>query len=531
MQKREIAFKGTTLRSAPEGDGHTIEGLAVPFDHVINFWGMSETFDRDCQFDDTDTAKLCYQHGELIGSITSAESRDDGLHITAHIADTATGRDVVALLNEGALDSLSVGFIPVDDEMDREGVTHRKRVRLLETSLVSWPAYEAAKLTDHRSQEPPQPQPTEGNPMPNEPDTEARFAALEEQNRGIMTELAKLPHSQPASPILGNEFSSAADYLRSLSKGEERAAGLMLAARDLITTGDSGNTTTWIADLIRLVDSRRKIAGILTHNSLPDKGMTLSYNAIATDTMSVDKQSKEGDKLPFGKITFGSESVNIDTYGGYTELSRTVIERSTTPMLNTAIKSLTLEYARRSELALREYLYSEIATGRDASTNANKIDAAKSVSAMEPYDWADLIIDASEALDARGASMTRLGVSSDVMKALIRLQTTGDRFIDISGQGVDTLGTIDVTGITGSLMRVPVQVLPGAPAGTAAFIDPESITYWEAGGPTQLSSEDVTTLTNAYSVYGYMAIGTTFVNGLLPIKFTDSAPATEGEGA
>ena len=71
--------------------------------------------------------------------------------MTARIADTQQGRDAVALLDEGALDSLSVGFVPIEDRKDKDGVTHRRKVRLLETSLVSWPAYENAKLTNHRN--------------------------------------------------------------------------------------------------------------------------------------------------------------------------------------------------------------------------------------------------------------------------------------------------------------------------------------------------------------------------------------------
>ena len=35
-------------------------------------------------------------------------------------------------MDEGALDSLSVGFVPLEDERDENNVTHRRRVRLME---------------------------------------------------------------------------------------------------------------------------------------------------------------------------------------------------------------------------------------------------------------------------------------------------------------------------------------------------------------------------------------------------------------
>ena len=113
MNRIDIGLRGVCLRSSDEGDGRTLEGIAVPFGQIIDTWDGPETFDPDCVFDDVDSAKLGYEHGETIGRITNAEPREDGLHITARISDTQRGRDAVALLRDGALDSVSVGFIPI----------------------------------------------------------------------------------------------------------------------------------------------------------------------------------------------------------------------------------------------------------------------------------------------------------------------------------------------------------------------------------------------------------------------------------
>ena len=53
----------------------------------------------------------------------------------------------MTLIRDGVLDSFSVGFIPLESQKDRDGITHRRKVRLLETSIVSWPAYQNAKMT------------------------------------------------------------------------------------------------------------------------------------------------------------------------------------------------------------------------------------------------------------------------------------------------------------------------------------------------------------------------------------------------
>ena len=127
MNRYEIAVRGLSLRTEDESDGRTLEGIAVPYGDVIDTWDGAETFDRDCVFDDLDQAKLCYQHGEVIGRIIGGESREDGLHITARVSDTAKGRDAVTLVRDGVLDSFSVGFIPIESERDKAGITHRWR--------------------------------------------------------------------------------------------------------------------------------------------------------------------------------------------------------------------------------------------------------------------------------------------------------------------------------------------------------------------------------------------------------------------
>lgn len=515
--KHEIGLKGMCLRAAEDGDGRTLEGVAVPYGQIINTWDGAETFDHDCRFDDIESAKLCYQHGELIGRITGAESRDDGLHITARISDTQRGRDVVELLRDGALDSLSVGFIPLENEMDKAGITHRKRVRLLETSVVSWPAYESAKITGQRDMEKTTNNRNESEDPKVDKELEEMLNGIRDEQRSMKAAIAK--GSAPEHKTVGGEYRTAGDYLQALYRGDEAAVQLMHECRDLIATGNTGNTSTWIADDLRLIEMRRKVINILTHDTLPAKGMTMEYNVVSTDTTDVAKQATEGNALQFGKVTFGTKSVSIDTYGGYTTMSRQVIERSTTPMLNTALAALRNAYAKATETAVRNYLYETIASQRDATPNANKIDAPATLAAMTIDQWATLIMNAAELADDRNVNLTRLGVSKDVMASLIALKDSGSRFFDLSGDGSDTIGNFDLTGIAGKFLRLPVQMLPKAPNGTACFIDPESVTVWESGGPTQLSDGDPTKLTENYSVYGYMAVAATNVDGLIPVKF------------
>ena len=63
-------------------------------------------------------------------------------------------------------------------------------------------------------------------------------------------------------------------------------------------------------------------------------------------------------------------------------------------------------------------------------------------------------------------------------------------------------------------------MLDGAPNGTVVFMDKSAVTMWESNGsPFQLQADNIITLTRQFSVYGYAAFGTTFKQGILPVKF------------
>lgn len=518
MQTRRMDVQGVTLREPADGDGLTLAGIAVPFNTEYElFDGYREVIDPDCDFGERNV-KLAREHGELIGRITEQTREPDGLHITARIADTPQGREVADLVREGVYDAFSIGFKPISNNVEQrdDGVTvvHRTAVELFEVSVTGIPAYTGAQITGQRHLDN-----QEGTTMT---DTTTELAQLRDEMhdelRGIKSTLAHLDDTTATSPA-GGMYRTAGDYLKALAAGDEQAREFMTATRDLITTADTGDNVTWIADDLKLIQLRRKVMGLLTHAALPPKGMTMEYNVVATDTTATAKQANEGDALTFGKVTFGTKTADINTYGGYTTLSRQTIERSTVAVLNTALRALTNSYAKATELAVRAELYALIKAQRDAASNANKIDAAKTAAAMTPNDWASLILDAAELTDERNTSLGTLAVSKDVAKALIALTDTGSRFLDISGKGNDTLGSFDLTGVVGDLMRVPVHILPGAEANTAVFLDPSAVTVWESGGPTQLTDGDAIHLTESYSVYGYMAVGATDPNAMLPIKF------------
>lgn len=94
--------------------------------------------------------KLLWQHdmSEPIGKVLGLTEDDRGLHGEFKLSRTTRGQDAYQLLKDGAIDSMSIGYIPDDQEFDDEHhVRKLKSVDLLEISLVSIPMNEEARIT------------------------------------------------------------------------------------------------------------------------------------------------------------------------------------------------------------------------------------------------------------------------------------------------------------------------------------------------------------------------------------------------
>lgn len=98
---------------------------------------------------------LLWQHrsGEPIGIYTSMSEDNIGLKVSGQLAiKTARGAEAYELLKMKAISGLSIGFVPREDSYDKlTGITTLKKVDLWETSLVTFPANDAARVQGVKS--------------------------------------------------------------------------------------------------------------------------------------------------------------------------------------------------------------------------------------------------------------------------------------------------------------------------------------------------------------------------------------------
>jgi HK97 family phage prohead protease len=124
----EILIRSFTLeRATAAGDGRTLVMRAVPYEHIIDIGpGTREVFSQGA-FDQqvrggasaAGRVRLTLNHpkptdlltNSLIGSLISMDDRPDGLHVEARMASTTVANEALALVNDGLLDQVSIGFL------------------------------------------------------------------------------------------------------------------------------------------------------------------------------------------------------------------------------------------------------------------------------------------------------------------------------------------------------------------------------------------------------------------------------------
>jgi hypothetical protein len=138
-------------------EGRTVEGYAAIFGNVdqggdvIHQGAFAKTL-----VERGHKVKFLWQHDttEPIGRVIEMAEDEVGLRFKAIISDTQRGRDALALLSDGAIDGMSIGYdaIPGGTDYSKqedggETVRHLREIRLWEISLVTFPMNESAGVT------------------------------------------------------------------------------------------------------------------------------------------------------------------------------------------------------------------------------------------------------------------------------------------------------------------------------------------------------------------------------------------------
>jgi len=491
-------------------------GIGVPYGETYDMgYGYREQFDPG-SITGGDSAKIFWQHREVIGKVLSARETPEGYEIRAKISDTQLGRDAWTLLADEAVDSLSIGFRPGEyrTEKDDDGdttVIHTK-VEAREFSLVNFPAYTNAKISEIRSAR------TAPKETPMEPDldtiTRAEYETQQDAIAVLERQFAALPTQAVATPI--PEFRSIGEFVRAIANQDEAALNLH---RDFAggVLADAVVKDSWIGEYIHFVEARRRIFNQFGKGVLPAEGANVEYAQLKSNTIVVGEQLQEGDDLTkAGKIELETKTAPKKTDGAWTELSFQSIKQATIPVLDGTWKALLLKYAANTEARARAAYLAVINAKLASATEGAFLDIA---AAATTDDWLDLIVDAAISYEQRGHVLSGMNVSVNQFKRLMRLRDGDNRLMNVYGTGVNMVGEMNLKQVDGSLAGLQVSLLDTTSTDKIAFYDPAAMVTLESpGAPIQLQDENIINLSKQISIHGQTANTNPFPDAILPVK-------------
>ncbi len=493
----------------------TITGLAVPYGQDANIGGAyMERFVPGAITDVTDV-KLFYGHEEPIGKVLTGRDTEEGYEITAKVSDTARGNEVMTLMRDGVLNKFSVGFVPLESERDGSTVT-RTKVSLKEVSVVPFPAFAGANITEVREDggipaETSEPQPEQDNSMEN----------IELDVRAVQDEVAELRRvveagQTVATPApMGSEFRSQAEFAKALVAGDNKAVEFARAAS---TSADAAVVAPWFGYINTLIANNRPTVSAFSKAALPASGLTVEYAKIDSNTLSVTQQvdglgaPAENATLAFGNLTFETVSATVKTYGGYTTFSRQYVERSQVNTLDQVFQGLALAYAGATNTALVTAIGALDFTGKIFDADGGTASSlAEGIANGAAYIFTNT-----------GLRPEFILTGTDGYVKLAKVAAGDGRPVLLTdGAGVNNIGTADIAGLRGSVFGLPIIVDPAIGTGVVYMANSNAVLTMEsAGAPVRLTDGDITTLTDSVSVYGYMAIATPREGAIVKLDVT-----------
>jgi hypothetical protein len=490
-----------------EADTREVVGLAVPYGQVADIGGVYREQFAPGAIRSVEDVKLFWQHSEPIGRIIEGRDTEAGFEIRAMISDTPRGNEAYTLLKDNVINKFSVGFMAVEQTRDGDLVT-RTLVDLREVSLVSFPAFTGASVSEVREEIPVAEvvadsiQTKETNMSEN---MELDVRAVQDEVAEIRRELELVKTPAIATNAFETKFRSQGEYAKALVSGDQDAVELFRA-----TSADAALRPAFVGFINNLINTGRPTLNAFSVQALPATGLTIEYAKVNTNTIAVGKQTTENTALSTGDVALSTVSVAVATYGGFTNISKQAIERSTVNYLDVAFQAMSLAYAKKMNVDFIAVLAGLTWTGKTFDISALTAAAV----------MGGLADGAAYIYNATGLSPQFIVAGTTAYKRLVSIvDTSGRPVVSQVGDGSNTIGGSNIPGLTGSILGLPIVVDPAMDAKTAYLAHSSALTTYEsAGTPTRLSDTDVTKLQDTYSVYGYAAFAVPFEGAIVKLN-------------
>jgi HK97 family phage prohead protease/HK97 family phage major capsid protein len=376
-----------TLDASANGEpSRQITGLAVPWNVKATLnGGESVVFLEGSLPEDGPMPKLLEYHDEtrVIGRVTERLSTSDGLLFVAKLSATRAADDALALLADGALDSVSVGAVPTKFKRLADGTLEVSEAKFVELSVVTTPAYADAQVYSVAASSPDEEAPDEEViPTPTQPSEE------DEMSEAIEAAVPTAPIQYAAAK---REFKlpTAAEYMvKFLAGGSEFAEfnqRIVASAPNVTSTDAPGLLPVPIISPIynNFVANYRPLITAMGVRQMPASGKVFIRPKVTTNTTI---GASNGELVALDQGTFVVDDIQITKalYGGYVNLSEESMDFTSPEVLGALIDDMARIYANATDIA---------ACGTFAA-GVTQTEALADIT--EPADWVSFIYNSAE---------------------------------------------------------------------------------------------------------------------------------------
>lgn len=449
--------------------------------------------------------------GSLIGR--AFNHRDDGTGHVAdlEIADTSAGRDLLALVDAGILDAVSIEFDQRAGDnswtADRTAVT-RSNAPLHGVAFAFQPAHTAPVLAVRE-------EPTVSVTMPDVPMpvtltarelSDDDFLALRGEVLSIREEMATRTEAL-AHPLAG--YRSLSDYANAVADlpGDTRTTPAKRALADQISSNNPGVAPpAWVMDVKGVISKGRPAINALGAQQLPPGGLELDWPYFDGNLGAlVGVQATQKTAITSVRVDIKKGTTTIKVFAGGSDIAWPLIRRSQPSYLDAYMRILSNAYAFVTDNDFVDTLYAS-GTGTIGSVLVPGTATASQVRAA--------IFKASVLVfEATGSPASVVLASSDWITALGAL----DGLWPAAYGTTNASGTASADTLAVNVSGLPVVYEPNLTAGSLIVTNNQAAQWYE-DGPFTLTMDDVNLLGHNVAVWGLGVAAVYVPTGVVVIK-------------
>jgi HK97 family phage prohead protease len=490
-----------TLDASADGEPtRQITGLAVPWNVKATLsGGESVVFLEGSLPEDGPMPKLLEYHDDtrVIGRVTERVSTSEGMMFVAKLSATRAADDALALLADGALDSVSVGAIPTKFKRLSDGTLEVSQARFVELSVVTVPAYESAQVysvaaSSSDESEPDETEtPTETTPTPSEED---------EMSESTTVEAAVATQPIYATAVKRDaKLPTAVEYLSAAIAGgtawERMHEALRAAAPDVVTSDTPGVLPTPIlGPVYNNFVGRRPVVDAIGAKSMPGGGKVFIRPEVTTHTSigaSLAEMSNQS-----GTFVVSSNQVTKQIFGGYVNISEADLDWTDPAILSILLDDMGRIYANATD----NYAADTLVAGATTTQGFALADTAK------PEVWTAEIAQAAATIltSSNGNLPTHLFVAPGIWQDLIALSDDANRPLFPQIGPMNAFGNLSPGQANGNAFGLQVVVDRNFASATCIVGDASGYELFEQQKGA-ISLDNPSTLSRTIAFRGYFA--------------------------